>query len=82
MFPLVLLLVEVQNTICNSYLYLPQAGEIWTKSDDPNYIEYGAFWQKKEKKTVYHVTIYDISLVPFWKRFLHVEQLMMLKYVS
>ena len=32
MFPLLLLTVEVENTICDSLLFLPQTGKIWRKS--------------------------------------------------
>ena len=54
-----------QNTICNSLTtILPQAGEIWSKSDDSNYIKFWAFLQK----AVSHVNHSDISLAPFWKR--------------
>ena len=46
MFPLLLITVEVKNTNFNSLLRLPQAGEIWSKSDDPNYTKFWAFLQK------------------------------------
>ena len=72
MFPLLLITVEVKNTICNSLITicLPQAGEIWSKSDDPNYTKFWAFLQK----AVSNVKHSDISLAPFWKRFLQVKQ--------
>ena len=49
---------------------MPQAGEIWSKSDDPNYTKFSAFLQK----AVSHVKHSDISLPPFWERFLQVQQ--------
>ena len=56
-------------------IYLPQAGELWTKLDDPNYIKFGAFWpkKKKKKKSFTVLTISDISLAPYWKRILQVK---------
>ena len=50
---------------------LPQAGEIWSKSDDPNYTKFWAFLQQK---AVSHVNHSDIWLASFLKRFLQVKQ--------
>ena len=71
MFLLLLITVEVKNTICNSFITMfTQAGEIWSKSDDPNYTKFWAFLQK----AVSNVKHSDILLAPFWKRFLQVKQ--------
>ena len=44
------LTVEVKHIICNSLITicLPQAGEIWSKSDDPNYTKFWAFFFYKK----------------------------------
>ena len=70
---LLLLSSEVPHTICNDSLiiYLPQTGEIWTKLNDPKYTKFGAFW----RRAVYMLTISDILLEPFKKRFLQVKHL-------
>ena len=62
---------EVKNTICNSLITMfPQAGKIWSKSDDPNYTK---FWASLQK-AVSRVKHFEISLAPFWKRFLQLKQ--------
>ena len=61
MFPLSLLPVEVQNTICKS---LPT---IWTKSDDPNHTKFGSFWQKP----VYYVNLFWKIASAILKEVLH-----------
>ena len=49
---------------------IPQAGQIWSKLDDPKYTKFWAFLQK----AVSHVKQSDILLAPFWERFLQVKQ--------
>ena len=53
----------------NNYVYHKLA-KFDQKTDDPNYTKFWAFLQK----AVSHVKHSDISLVPFWKRFLQVKQ--------
>ena len=75
MFPLILITVEVKNTICNSLITMFTTS--WR-----NLIKIG--WSELElykmlsffyKKPFHMLTITsDISLAPFWKRFLQVKQ--------
>ena len=76
MFPLLLITVEVKNTICNSLITMFTTS--WR-----NLIKIG--WSELYKilsfffffflqKAVSHVNHSDISLAPFWKRFLQVKQ--------
>ena len=71
MFPLLLVTVEGKNTICNSLITMFTTS--WR-----NLIKIG--WSELYKilsfftKTVSHVKHPDISLAPFWKRFLQVKQ--------
>ena len=71
MFPLLLIAIEVKNTICNSLITMLTTS--WR-----NLIKIG--WSKLYKilsffpKEVSHVNHSDISLAPFWKRFLQVKQ--------
>ena len=72
MFPLLLITVEVKNTICNSlndYVYHKLA-----KFDQNRMIRLRkilTFFYKQPLSDVKHS---DISLAPFWKRFLQVKQ--------
>ena len=74
MFPLLLITVEVKNTICNSlitiYVYhkLAKFDQNWMIRTIHNFEVF--FLQK----AVSHVNHSDISLAPFWKRFLQVKQ--------
>ena len=65
MFPL--LFLEVLNTICNSLIFFPQASEILTKSDDLKYTKFRVFFNKKWFTMI---TIFEILLATFLKRFL------------
>ena len=47
MFPLLLITVEVKNTICNSLITMfSTSWQIWSKSDDPNYTKVWTFFTK------------------------------------
>ena len=52
MLPLLLLTLKVQNTIV-----IAQVGEIWTKLDDPNYTQIGAFWQRLADQFLLELTV-------------------------
>ena len=77
MFPLLLITEEVKNTTCNSLITMFTTS--WR-----NLIKIG--WSELYKilsffiqKAVSHVNHSDISLAPFWKRFLQVNNFMMLR---
>ena len=75
MFPLLLLTLEVWNIICNSFnlIFVPPAGEILTKSDDPNLATQN--FEFFDKHSVNHVNHFWRIVGSILKEILRLKQL-------